>query len=196
MAIGKTWYIVLPTLDPLIVMYFCYSPISPNLRSTAYCYAVKQGDVAVWDFIFNKFKTENVAGEQVKLLRSLGCTDELWLLQRWVIYYTPCRRYTCPHCLNMCVWTHASLGNGSVFICRETLILSLALRRKNVSKLQRTRCQRSSLHTVLLFTITVSCNFFAWSTPPVIHSYSTRLTLHTISSQLQLSCLWCQRIPV
>jgi len=62
------------------------NPISPNLRDTAYCYAVKQGDEAVWDFIFEKFQNENVAGEQIKLLRSLGCTDEMWLLQRLLDY--------------------------------------------------------------------------------------------------------------
>ena len=65
----------------------------------------------------------------------------------------------------------ASIGNDSVFIWSETLILSLALRKKTGSTLQRTTCQRSSLNTVLLFTFAVSCKFFAQSTPPVIHSY-------------------------
>ena len=74
-----------------------------------------------------------------------------------------------------------SLGNGSVFIWCETLILSLALRRKKSSNLQRTRCQRSSLNTVLLFTITVSCKFFCpiYTTRNTFIIYKANTTHHT-----------------
>ena len=58
--------------------------IHPNLRSTVYCYGVKQGGVDEWDFIYNRHLTENLATEKVVLLESLGCTSEQWLLQRSV----------------------------------------------------------------------------------------------------------------
>ena len=49
-----------------------------------YCSAVKEGGLAEWDFLFDRFQNENVAGEQVKLLKSLGCSEETWLLQRYL----------------------------------------------------------------------------------------------------------------
>ena len=50
-----------------------------------YCSAVKEGGQAEWNFLFDRFQNENVAGEQVKLLKSLGCSEETWLLQRYLM---------------------------------------------------------------------------------------------------------------
>jgi len=66
-----------------LICFFC-SFIHPNVRSTVYCYGVDELGVVAWDYVYQRFKTENVAGEAVKLLQSLGCTDETWLLQRCV----------------------------------------------------------------------------------------------------------------
>ncbi|XP_067940049.1 aminopeptidase Ey-like isoform X2 [Watersipora subatra] len=60
--------------------------IHPNARSVVYCHGVKAGGAAEWEFIFKEFQEANVAAEQIKLLQSLGCTNELWLLQRLLDY--------------------------------------------------------------------------------------------------------------
>ena len=64
-------------------MLYSSTIIHPNVRSVVYCYGIKQGGVTEWEFIYNRFLTELVASEKIKLLSSLGCTDEEWLLQRF-----------------------------------------------------------------------------------------------------------------
>jgi len=64
-----------------ITVFFC-STIPPNLRSVVYCHAMSQGGAAEWEWAFSKYAVENVAVEKVKLLSSLGCTTEVYLLER------------------------------------------------------------------------------------------------------------------
>ena len=47
--------------------------VSVNLRPVVYCTAMREGTVASYNFLWNKFLVENVAAEQVLILSSLGC---------------------------------------------------------------------------------------------------------------------------
>ncbi|XP_027211487.2 aminopeptidase N [Penaeus vannamei] len=58
--------------------------ISPNLKSTVYCYAIGEGGEAEWDFAWQQYLKSNVGSEKEKLLSALGCTKEMWLLSRYL----------------------------------------------------------------------------------------------------------------
>lgn len=46
-----------------------------------YCSVVSEGTDKEWNFLWNKFKAENVAAEQVTILNSLGCTKQAKLIE-------------------------------------------------------------------------------------------------------------------
>ncbi|XP_063587806.1 aminopeptidase N-like [Penaeus indicus] len=58
--------------------------ISPNLKSTVYCYAIAEGGEAEWDFAWHQYLKSNVGSEKEKLLSALGCSKEMWLLSRYL----------------------------------------------------------------------------------------------------------------
>lgn len=45
-----------------------------NVRAVVYCTAIAEGNQTVWDLFWNRFRTANVASEQVLILKALGCT--------------------------------------------------------------------------------------------------------------------------
>lgn len=45
-----------------------------DVRSVVYCTAIAQGNQTVWDLFWNRFRTSNLASEQVLILSALGCT--------------------------------------------------------------------------------------------------------------------------
>lgn len=45
-----------------------------DVRSVVYCTAIAVGNQTVWDLFWNRFRTANVASEQVLILSALGCT--------------------------------------------------------------------------------------------------------------------------
>jgi len=47
-----------------------------------YCYGVAAGGQDEWDFIFAQFKKEGVAAEKKRLMRSMSCSLEPWILKR------------------------------------------------------------------------------------------------------------------
>ncbi|KFB52686.1 AGAP013001-PA-like protein [Anopheles sinensis] len=60
------------------------NPISPNLKSTVYCTAIKYGDETEWDFAWERFQKATVASEKEILLSAMGCSRVPWILTRYL----------------------------------------------------------------------------------------------------------------
>ncbi|CAL4134490.1 unnamed protein product, partial [Meganyctiphanes norvegica] len=58
--------------------------ISPNVKSTVYCTAIRAGGEKEWNFLWGKYLDSNVAAEKVTILISLGCSKESWILSRYL----------------------------------------------------------------------------------------------------------------
>jgi aminopeptidase N len=58
--------------------------IHPNLRSVVYCTGIEYGLEKDWDFVWDQYLKVSVASEKDKLLRSLACSREPWLLARYI----------------------------------------------------------------------------------------------------------------
>jgi aminopeptidase N len=58
-----------------------------ELKTIIYCQAIKAGGAEEWDFLWERYQRSNVGSEKAKLLSSLGCSSETWLLNRLVIVY-------------------------------------------------------------------------------------------------------------
>ncbi|XP_047472166.1 aminopeptidase N-like [Penaeus chinensis] len=61
-----------------------FSLISPNLKWTVYCRAIKEGGEAEWDFAWDQYLRTNVASEKTLLLSAMACTKEAWILSRYL----------------------------------------------------------------------------------------------------------------
>jgi len=57
------------------------NPIDLNLRQQIYCYGIAAGDKDLWQFMFEQYKKEDVAAEKKRLLGSLACSTEPWILR-------------------------------------------------------------------------------------------------------------------
>ncbi|KAH8271340.1 hypothetical protein KR018_007311 [Drosophila ironensis] len=60
------------------------NPVPINVRSTVYCTSIKHGNDADWEFLWMRYKKSNVAAEKRTILTALGCSREVWLLQRYL----------------------------------------------------------------------------------------------------------------
>ncbi|XP_071443952.1 aminopeptidase N-like [Hetaerina americana] len=60
------------------------NPIARNLRSVTYCTAIKNGDEEEWDFTWERYQKSNVGSEKSLLLSALGCSQQEWLLRRYL----------------------------------------------------------------------------------------------------------------
>ncbi|XP_026831626.1 aminopeptidase N [Drosophila erecta] len=60
------------------------NPVPPNLRSTVYCTAIREGTEEDWDFLWTRFRRSNVGSERQTILSTLGCSKEVWILQRYL----------------------------------------------------------------------------------------------------------------
>ncbi|KAH8358907.1 hypothetical protein KR093_003226 [Drosophila rubida] len=60
------------------------NPVPTNLRPTVYCTSIRQGSDADWQFLWTRYKNSNVAAEKRTILTALGCSREVWLLQRYL----------------------------------------------------------------------------------------------------------------
>ncbi|XP_015838559.2 aminopeptidase N isoform X1 [Tribolium castaneum] len=58
--------------------------ISKEMRSVVFCTAIRNGGEKEWDFLWQQYKKSNLASEQSTILSALGCTRELWLLNRFL----------------------------------------------------------------------------------------------------------------
>lgn len=55
-----------------------------DLRSVIYCTAVRYGNDREWKFLWQRYRNSNVATERSLILGALGCSREVWLLQRYL----------------------------------------------------------------------------------------------------------------
>ncbi|XP_048337980.1 aminopeptidase N isoform X1 [Sphaerodactylus townsendi] len=62
------------------------NPITPNLRSSIYCTAIALGGEEAWDFGWEMFQKATVVSEADKLRSALACSQEPWILQRYLKY--------------------------------------------------------------------------------------------------------------
>ncbi|XP_013408526.1 uncharacterized protein LOC106172388 isoform X2 [Lingula anatina] len=62
------------------------NPIKVDLKSLVYCYAIKNGGQAEWDWAYERYKKANVAAEKSKLIVALTCSNEPWILNRYLEY--------------------------------------------------------------------------------------------------------------
>ena len=56
--------------------------ITPDLRGTTYCTAVKYGGQAEWEFAYQMSKNVTSAQHRDSLLSAMGCSREPWILMR------------------------------------------------------------------------------------------------------------------
>jgi len=49
-----------------------------------YCNAIKHGDTEDWNFLWEHYKNTNIASEKSKVLSALGCSNEIWILSRYL----------------------------------------------------------------------------------------------------------------
>ncbi|XP_013400083.2 putative aminopeptidase-2 [Lingula anatina] len=62
------------------------NPIKVDLKSLVYCYAIKNGGQTEWDWAYERYKKANVAAEKSKLIVALTCSNEPWILNRYLEY--------------------------------------------------------------------------------------------------------------
>ncbi|KAG4070580.1 hypothetical protein HA402_011967 [Bradysia odoriphaga] len=69
--------------NKLVEQPLSYS-VPPNVRPVVYCTAITEGNETTWNFLWERFLTENVAAEQVVILTALGCTKDEELLKGYL----------------------------------------------------------------------------------------------------------------
>ncbi|KAK2503652.1 hypothetical protein MC885_015251 [Smutsia gigantea] len=62
------------------------NPINPDLRSTVYCNAIALGGEEEWNFAWEQFRNATLVNEADKLRSALACTNQLWILNRYLSY--------------------------------------------------------------------------------------------------------------
>lgn len=55
-----------------------------DLRPVVYCTAIREGGDHEWHFLWDRYTKSNVGSEKAIILTALGCTREIWLLQRYL----------------------------------------------------------------------------------------------------------------
>lgn len=58
--------------------------MSKDLKPVIYCTAIRYGGEKEWDFLWEQYLKSNIATQKSTLLHALGCTRELWLLNRFL----------------------------------------------------------------------------------------------------------------
>ena len=54
------------------------------MKTSVYCNAIKNGGVDEWDFAWERYNKSNVASEKSNLLVGMACTNEVWLINRYL----------------------------------------------------------------------------------------------------------------
>ena len=63
---------------------FKFFRIDVDLKGPVYCTAISDGDEEEWKFGWDRYKGSNVASEKANLLNSLCCTEQIWILNRFL----------------------------------------------------------------------------------------------------------------
>jgi len=58
--------------------------IAKDLRYPVYCYGVKAGGEEAWNFLWQRYLNSNVGSEKGLILRALSCSQETWILERYL----------------------------------------------------------------------------------------------------------------
>lgn len=66
----------------ILVLLHCRVPL--DLRSVVYCTAIRHGGDREWQFLWERYSKSNVGTEKTLILSALGCSREIWLLQRYL----------------------------------------------------------------------------------------------------------------
>ncbi|GAB1605730.1 aminopeptidase N-like, partial [Argonauta hians] len=61
-----------------------HNEIDPNLRKIVYCTALRHGGATEWDFAYEQYKKSNIASEKQNLLVAMSCSQEPWILSRFL----------------------------------------------------------------------------------------------------------------
>ena len=67
-----------------------------------YCTAIAEGGIEEWEFALRRYKTEKLAAEKARLQSALACSEETWILSKYV--FSPIRLVDFPrHTLFPCL---------------------------------------------------------------------------------------------
>jgi aminopeptidase N len=58
--------------------------IPAALRATAYCTALRNGEQAEFDFLFNQLKADTSSSSDPDLINGLACANQNWQLERFL----------------------------------------------------------------------------------------------------------------
>ena len=67
----------------MIYSFNLFRIISPDIKETVACTAIREGDEVEWQFAFDRYLASNVAGEQDVLLAAMTCTEKPWILAKY-----------------------------------------------------------------------------------------------------------------
>ena len=115
---------------PPVKIVNSFSRVDVNMKYETYCNAISDGGEEEWDFAWKRWEgqgfcrwrvwltryTEStVASEKSTLLSSLGCTKEVWLLNRYFLflkfYYHYCATFEGVWNVLNTVWSRPKLWN-------------------------------------------------------------------------------------
>ena len=54
------------------------------MKEDIYCAAIKHGDEVEWDFAWERYQKIDVATEKKTILKALSCSEDIWILNRYV----------------------------------------------------------------------------------------------------------------
>lgn len=63
---------------------FIHFRIPSDIRRVVYCTAIGSGNERDWQFLWKQYLKSNVASEKSTILVSLGCSRDIWVLQRYL----------------------------------------------------------------------------------------------------------------
>ncbi|XP_021377931.1 uncharacterized protein LOC110466016 isoform X1 [Mizuhopecten yessoensis] len=58
--------------------------IDPDVKQAVYCAGIAEGGALEWDFLYSQYKTSNNAAEKKRILYSLSCSKEPWILRKYL----------------------------------------------------------------------------------------------------------------
>jgi len=67
--------------------FWLTSIVSPNLKRIIACTAISEGSEEEWDFAFKRYNETNVAAEKASLLSAMSCSQQAWILSRFVFFF-------------------------------------------------------------------------------------------------------------
>ncbi|XP_075230709.1 aminopeptidase N-like [Lycorma delicatula] len=60
------------------------NPIPADMRGLVYCLGIKHGGEKDWDYLWERYNKSNVGTEQSLILSALGCSRDVWILNRYL----------------------------------------------------------------------------------------------------------------